>query len=118
MAGGLRTALPEHGAQFASDLLIPADARVVSKGTDPIREAYSGFQGTDLAAQLRGLRCTRVVLGGLATDYCVAATALHARAEGFEVVVLEDASAGVNLQPRDTADALQRMAAAGVQLSV
>jgi len=107
-----------HGAQFASDLLMPVDVRVVSKGTDPTHEAYSGFQGTDLAAQLRDVRCTRTVLGGLATDYCVAATALDARAAGFEVVVLEDAIAGVNLQPHDSEDALQRMAAAGVRLSV
>jgi nicotinamidase/pyrazinamidase len=107
-----------HGALFASDLLMPADARVVSKGTDPTREAYSGFQGTDLAIQLRDVHCTRVVLGGLATDYCVAATALDARAAGFEVVVLEDAIAGVNLRPHDTEDALKRMVAAGVRLSV
>jgi nicotinamidase/pyrazinamidase len=56
-----------HGAQFANDLLVPANVRVVSKGTDPAHEAYSGFQGTDLAAQLRDMRCIRVVLGGLAT---------------------------------------------------
>lgn len=106
------------GAGFARDLFLPASARVVSKGSVTDREAYSGFQGTDLAAQLRQLRCSRVVLGGLATDYCVAATALDARAAGFDVVVLEDAIRGVDLKPDDSQNALERMAAAGVKLAI
>jgi nicotinamidase-related amidase len=70
-----------------------------------------------LAAQLKSLGCTRVVLGGLATDYCVLATALDARAAGFNVVVLEDAVRGVDARPGASARALQQMAAAGVHLA-
>lgn len=105
-----------RGAGFARDLHLPVNVRVVSKGTEIGREAYSGFQGTDLDTQLRQLRCSRVVLGGLATDYCVAATAIDARAAGFDVVVLEDAIRGVDLEPGDSQNALERMAAAGVKL--
>ena len=104
------------GAEFASGLALPAGARVVSKATDSQADAYSGFQGTDLAAQLRKLGCTRVVLGGLATDYCVLATALDALASGFDVIVLEDAVRGVELQPGDSVRALRQMQAAGALL--
>ncbi len=106
-----------RGAEFVRDLYLPANVRVVSKATEIDREAYSAFEGTDLATQLRQLRCSRVVLGGLATDYCILATALDARTAGFDVVVLEDAIRGVDLEPGDSQDALERMAAAGVKLA-
>jgi len=113
---------PQHciagtrGAEFAPGLRLPSATRVISKATAPSADAYSAFQGTDLAAQLKSLACTRVVLGGLATDYCVLATALDARAAGFDVVVLDDAIKGVDSQPGDSERALHRMIAAGVRL--
>jgi nicotinamidase/pyrazinamidase len=113
---------PDHcvagtaGAQLASGLRLPANVRIISKATTADAESYSGFQGTDLAEQLVASRCTRVLIGGLATDYCVRATALDARAAGLEVVVLEDAIRGVEVQPGDGRRALEDMRNHGVQV--
>ena len=101
------------GAAFPSALHLPANTRVVSKGTSSEGEAYSGFQGTMLEAELRALRCARLFIGGLATDYCVCATALDALAAGFATVVLQDAVRAVELRPGDGARALERIVAAG-----
>jgi nicotinamidase/pyrazinamidase len=105
------------GAEFAAQLLLPSAARVISKATAAQTESYSAFQGTNLAAQLKALGCTRVLLGGLATDYCVKATALDAREAGLDVTVLEDAVRAVNLEPGDGQRALEEMTDRGVQLS-
>ncbi|GAB4249310.1 MAG: bifunctional nicotinamidase/pyrazinamidase [Thermoleophilia bacterium] len=104
-----------EGAAFHPDLQVPADALVASKGVDPAREAYSGFQAVDvdLAAWLHERGVERVFVTGLATDYCVRATSLDARKAGFTVVLVEDAVRGV--APETTAAALAEMAAAGVQ---
>lgn len=79
--------------------------------------AYSGFQGatddgTGLADWLRAQDVTEVDVCGIATDYCVRATALDAVAEGFEVTLLPGLSAGV--APESTEAALEEMAEAGV----
>jgi nicotinamidase/pyrazinamidase len=106
-----------QGAGFFRNLQLPTTVRVVSKGTDANAEAYSGFQGTDLEPRLRELGCSRIILGGLATEYCVLATALDARAAGFEVVVLEDAIRGADVAPDDSKRAVEKMAAAGVEFA-
>ena len=102
------------GAEFHPDLVVPPDALIVSKGDDPGREAYSGFQagGVDLAGWLNERGVRHVFITGLATDYCVRATALDARAAGFEVTVIEDAVRGV--APETTAAALRDLDRAGV----
>jgi NAD+ synthetase len=87
--------------------------RVVDKGTVRDREAYSGFDGTDLAEYLRGRGVERVVVAGVATDYCVRATALDAIAAGFTTTVLTDAVAAVDLSQGDGARALADVRAAG-----
>jgi nicotinamidase/pyrazinamidase len=79
------------GAAFHPALETARIQAVVSKATTREAEAYSGFQGTDLAAQLDARAVRRLFIVGLATDYCVKATALDARRAGFAVVVLEDA---------------------------
>jgi len=86
----------------------------VSKGTDIHVDAYSGFDGTGLAAMLRALGVTDVVIGGLATDYCVKATALAAHQEGFVTEVVADAVRAVEVTPGDGERALDAMRAAGV----
>jgi nicotinamidase/pyrazinamidase len=86
---------------------------IVSKATAPDQEAYSGFQGTSLAEILRERGIQRVVVGGLATDYCVKATALDARRERFEVIVLGDAIRGVEVNPGDGDRAIEEMRQAG-----
>lgn len=104
------------GAAFAAGLRLPASAEIVSKALRPEADAYSAFQGTELAARLRALGVRRVFVGGLATDYCVRATVLDALAAGFEAVVLADAVRAVDVRPGDGVRALEEMAARGAQL--
>lgn len=103
------------GADFADGLALPPDAVVIDKATCAQPEAYSGFQGTGLAARLRDAGVQRLLVGGLATDYCVRQTVLDALAAGFDVVVLEDAVRAVEVAPGDGERALQAMAAAGAR---
>jgi nicotinamidase/pyrazinamidase len=103
------------GAELHPELRRDLVQHLVSKGTAPGAEAYSGFQGTGLAALLRQAGIRRLFVCGLATDYCVRATALDARREGFDVVVLADAVRGVEVQPGDCDRALREMQAAGVR---
>jgi nicotinamidase/pyrazinamidase len=107
-----------RGAEFHPDLRLPARAIVVSKGTEPEEDAYSCFQAEDpngmpFAATLGELGAQRLVVVGLATDYCVKATVLDALKEGFQVVVLEDAIRAVEVQPGDGVRAIEAMKAAG-----
>ena len=106
-----------HGAKFPPQLQLPPNAHVISKATQPETDAYSGFEGTDLARQLADLCCTRVFVGGLATEYCVRATVLDARAAGLEVVVLADAIRALDAQPGDGEHALSEMKASGAHIS-
>ena len=99
------------GADFAAALALPASSLVVSKACTPELEAYSAFDGTDLHRWLRALRVRRLFVAGLATDYCVLASVLDARALGYAVALLRDAIAAV--EPDGGAQALARMAAAG-----
>ncbi len=103
------------GAAFHPRLVVPAGSIVVSKATGRDEEAYSGFGGTDLAARLRRRGVRRVAVGGLATDYCVKATALDALREGFEVHLLEDAARAVDVAPGDGERAIEEMVRAGVR---
>ncbi len=106
-----------HGAQFSPLLHDEQIDDVISKGTDPKTDGYSGFAATDLAEKLRNHGIRRVFVTGLATDYCVRATALDARDAGFEVVVLDDAIAGIDVTPGDVRRALDEMRARGVQFA-
>lgn len=103
------------GARFASGLKVPERAWIISKGTDPDREAYSGFQGTDLEARLRDAAIERVFVGGLATDYCVKATVDDAIDRGFEVNLLEDSIRSVDAQAGDGRRAIEAMHRAGAR---
>jgi len=103
------------GAAFHPDLKFPTTAVLVSKASDPDKEAYSSFEGTDLEIYLRRLGVTTLFVGGLATDYCVKNTALDGRKFGFSVYFLEDASRGVNVQPGDSSKAIEQMKTAGIR---
>ena len=105
------------GAGFAPGLDLPAMAQVVSKATRPDAEAYSGFEGTELAARLRQQGVKRLFVGGLATDYCVRATVLDALREGFEVLLLGDAVRAVDVRPGDGERALRDMLQAGAGIT-
>jgi len=106
-----------EGAAFAAALRMPDDAAVISKATTRAQDAYSAFQGTTLAQQLETAGVRRVFIGGLATDYCVKATVLDARANGFEVEVLGDAVRAVEVLPGDGERALQEMLKSGANLT-
>ncbi|MBS7658156.1 MAG: bifunctional nicotinamidase/pyrazinamidase [Candidatus Bathyarchaeia archaeon] len=97
------------GAEFASNLKLPKNVNIISKAVNPNMEAYSGFEGTDLALKLKELGVKKVFIGGLATDYCVKNTVLDALKEGFKTFLLEDASRGVNLKPEDSENAIKEM---------
>ena len=106
-----------HGAAFDPRLDIGKVDVVVDKGTDRETDGYSGFAATILADDLRAHGIHRVFVCGLATDYCVKATALDAKAAGFDAVVLEDAAAAVNVSPGDEQRALQELRDAGVAVA-
>jgi len=103
-----------EGAKFHPELTIPPEAEIVSKA-DSRDEAYSFFQGTDLAKKLRR-RIQTLFVGGLATDYCVKETVLDALKEKFEVYLLTDACRGVEVKPGDSAKAIQLMVAKGCKM--
>ncbi len=102
------------GAEFQPDLNIPARAEIVSKA-DKKDEAYSFFKGTDLGDKLHQRGIKRLMVGGLATDYCIKETVLDGLKQGFEVFHLDDASRGVNVNPDDSERALKEMVARGAK---
>ncbi len=106
------------GAELHPELDAAKIRLVIAKGSHPDRDAYSGFQGTGLAKLLREKGVNRVVVCGIATDYCVRATAHDALQEGFEVLVLEDAIRGVEVQPGDSQRALEELRQAGAEVVI
>ncbi|HEY4299902.1 MAG TPA: bifunctional nicotinamidase/pyrazinamidase [Candidatus Didemnitutus sp.] len=126
---GLRQVLwPVHcvqgtpGAGLANGVDRDRLDHVVQKGVDPTIDSYSGFfdngrrKATGLGEYLTANGVTEITLLGLATDYCVKATALDGRFLGFKVTLVTDGCRGVELAPGDVARALEEMRAAGVEL--
>ena len=106
------------GARLHSELRLPDDTVIVRKGHEAA--AYSGFEGrTDsgvsLETVLKDAGVDEVDVVGLATDYCVKATAIDARALGLEVRVLGYLTAGV--ADATTEHACAEMAAAGIEIT-
>jgi nicotinamidase/pyrazinamidase len=111
------------GAEFHPDLMV--EGPVVRKGSNG-EDGYSGFTmqdpttketiPTELAGLLREHSIGEIVVAGLATDYCVKATALDGIREGFRVRLLTEAVRAVDLQPGDGQRALAEVGAAGVEL--
>jgi nicotinamidase/pyrazinamidase len=104
-----------RGAAFAAALQLPLQTHVVSKADTAQKDAYSGFEGTQLDQQLRAAGIRRVFVGGLATDYCVLNTVKDALSCGFETLLLVDAVRAVNVRPDDGMHALEEMALLGAQ---
>ena len=107
-------------AALHDELRVPQAQLILRKGFHRDVDSYSAFMEADrttttgLAAYLHARGITQLVLCGLATDYCVAWSALDARAAGFEVAVVEDACRAIDLNG-SLAKAWADMAAAGVQ---
>jgi nicotinamidase/pyrazinamidase len=128
--GGLPQVMwPDHcvqrtsGAAFHPALDTTLIARVFPKGTDPTIDSYSGFfdngkrKATGLGDYLRAQGVDEVTVLGLATDYCVRATALDAVGLGFRVTLAEDGCRAVELAPGDGARAIEEMRAAGIRIA-
>lgn len=105
-----------EGAEFHPALRDDPRITVVSKGLGDT-DCYSAFDETNLASQLKEQGVEEVVVGGLATDYCVKNTVLDAIKHGFKVKLLEDATRAVDRQPGDGDRAIEEMRAAGAEIS-
>ncbi len=112
------------GAEFHPDLTVKGE--VVRKGTGgedgysgfTVRDPQSGAEGqTGLEGLLRERGIERVVVVGLATDYCVKATALDALAKGFPTHVRRDAIRAVNLEPGDGDASIEELRRAGAEVA-
>jgi nicotinamidase/pyrazinamidase len=113
------------GAEFHADLRVEPGAPTIRKGADG-RDGYSAFsvrdprsgevEATQLETLLRERGAERVVIAGLATDYCVVETALDARRLGHPTTVLRDAIRAVDLVPGDGDDAIDRARGAGAEV--
>jgi len=104
-----------RGAEFHPALRDDPRIVVVSKGLGDT-DCYSAFDETELAAQLHQQGIEEVLVGGLATDYCVKNTVLDALKHGFKVKALKDAMRAVDLQLGDGERALEEMRAAGAEI--
>ncbi|MES5484372.1 bifunctional nicotinamidase/pyrazinamidase [Bradyrhizobium sp. INPA03-11B] len=110
LAYGKQVLWPDHcvqgtdGAGLSKDLAIPQAELIIRKGFHKDVDSYSAFTEADgktttgLAAYLKARNVERVFVAGLATDFCVAWTALDARKAGFETYVVEDACRGIDTQ--------------------
>ncbi len=110
------------GAGFHPRLHAPARATIVNKGDIAGNDGYSAFEGHTATGEallhdLREKDVTHLYIGGLATDYCVRHSVLDARKAGFDVTVLTDAIAGVDLEPGDSTRALEEMRRAGAKFA-
>ncbi|CAO4173870.1 bifunctional nicotinamidase/pyrazinamidase [Methylorubrum populi] len=125
MPYGAQVLWPDHcvqgtaGADLAPGLRVQRAQMVIRKGYHRHIDSYSAFLEADrrtrtgLAGYLAERGLTRLFLAGLATDFCVLWTALDARAAGLEVVVVEDAVRGIDLDG-SVARAWEAIAQAGV----
>ena len=119
---------PDHcvqgseGAAFHRNLDLPHAELVIRKGFHPSIDSYSAFYENDhktatgLTGYLRERGFQRLFLGGLAFDFCVYFTAIDARKEGFDVVVMEDACRAIDMADSRAA-ALTAMQDAGVSFA-
>jgi nicotinamidase/pyrazinamidase len=110
LAYGKQVLWPDHcvqgtpGAAFHSKLQVEKAQLIIRKGFHPDIDSYSGFLEADrstttgLAGYLKEKGLRELFICGLATDFCVAWTALDARATGFEVAVIEDACRAIDLE--------------------
>jgi nicotinamidase/pyrazinamidase len=111
-----------RGAEFHPDLTLPPSAVVVSKGMGATEDAYSAFQARDaderpLATLLAERGVKHLYVMGLATDYCVKASALAGLEHGLRITVVAEGIRAVNLQPDDGQKAIDEMHNAGAEIS-
>jgi nicotinamidase/pyrazinamidase len=112
-----------EGAEFHHDLNLPDDTIILTKGDDPEEdEGYSAFEGKTndgktLQEALEEAGIDEIFVGGLATDYCVRASALDAVKAGLRTHLLVDAIRGVDVNPGDSGLAIEEMKRDGVHIT-
>lgn len=112
-----------EGAEFHRDLELPGSAVVLTKGDDPEEdEGYSAFEGktpegNHLADELHRQGIEELYIGGLATDYCVRASAIDAVKNGLRTHLLLDAIRGVDVTPGDSERAIEELKRDGVHVA-
>jgi nicotinamidase/pyrazinamidase len=106
-----------RGAQFHPAMDGVGLDAVIDVGREREDEGYSGFEKSDLAEILRNRDVDQVYVCGLATDYCVRASAIDACKEGFEVTVVRDAVRAVEVNEGDSERAFKDMRAAGARIA-
>lgn len=108
------------GARFHPTLKLPSETIILSKGMDPDTDSYSAFDGLDAEKKafdeiLKSLGVRELYIGGLATDYCVKASAVDALDKGYKVNLLIDAIKGVDANTGDAIKAIEEMSSRGVK---
>lgn len=98
-----------EGAAFHPDIRLPDRTAVITKAETQEKDAYSGFDETDLAERLRENEVDTVIVAGLATDVCVKNTVLDALMEDFNTIVVNEAIRGVDAEPGDRDRAVEEM---------
>jgi nicotinamidase/pyrazinamidase len=106
-----------HGAAFHPAMKDVRIDVIVDVGQGRNDEGYSGFEHSDLERILRDNDVDEVYVCGLATDYCVRASAIDACRKGFAVTVVQDAVRAVDVNPGDGDQALQDMRDAGARIA-
>jgi nicotinamidase/pyrazinamidase len=106
------------GAEFHPDLESERIQQVFLKGTGNKDDGYSAYEATnlDLARYLKEKGIDELYVAGLATDYCVRASALDSVKNGFKTYLVTDAIAAVDVKPGDGEAAIEEMKKAGVTL--
>jgi len=102
-----------QGAELHASLPRDRIDVIVDAGREPDAEGYSGFERTELEKVLRSYGVQRLVVVGLATDYCVRATAVDALRLGFEVELDRAGVRGIEVHEGDVERALEEVRAAG-----
>lgn len=104
-----------EGAAFHPALHNDPRIEVISKGLGNT-DGYSAFEETRLSSLLKQAGVEEVLVGGLATDYCVKHTVLDALKQGYKVKAVEEAMRPVELRPGDGERAIEEMRAAGAEI--
>jgi nicotinamidase/pyrazinamidase len=105
------------GAEFHPAMREVEVEEIVDVGVGREDEGYSGFKNSSLADLLRERGVDEVAVVGLATDYCVRASAIDAAREGFETTVVSDAIRAVEVEPGDGERAIAEMTEAGARVA-
>ena len=109
------------GARFHPALQLPTSTVVMTKGDDPAGQGYSAFEGHTVEGktfltELNERKVDHLLVGGLATNFCVKHSVVDALRAGLAVTVLQDAIAGIDLEPGDSERALVEMREAGAHI--